>query len=203
MEKNKKMNRYFLVFLCLVLASCNDSASDGIKEKNHRGYEYMPDMYHSHAYETYSMNPNFADSMSAREPVHGTIPRGFLPFEYENTLDDFKRAAIELKNPFERNNENIKQGEQLYGMFCAHCHGEKGDGKGSITHPVYSAIPAYFDDVMIRPRSQTTMKNLKDGHIYHAIYYGYNAMGPHYNLVSDEERWKIVLYVNELQNKEK
>ena len=98
---------------------------------------------------------------------------------------------------------NIEEGKQLYGMFCAHCHGEKGDGKGSITHPVYSAIPAYYDDVMIRPRSQTTMKNLTDGHIYHAIYYGYNAMGPHYNLVTDEERWKIVLYVNELQNTEK
>lgn len=198
------MNRFFLlIFLCLVLVSCNDSASDGIKEKSHRGYEYMPDMYYSHAYETYSMNPNFTDSMTAREPVYGTIPRGFLPFEYENTLDDFKRAALELKNPYEKNNDNVKQGEQLYGMFCAHCHGEKGDGKGSITHPVYSAIPAYYDDVMIRPRSQTTMKYLEDGHIYHAIYYGYNAMGPHYNLVSDEERWKIVLYVNELQNKEK
>ena len=43
----------------------------------------------------------------------------------------------------------------------------------------------------MRPRSQTTMKYLEDGHLYHAIYYGYNAMGPHYNLVSDE-RWKIV-----------
>ena len=95
------MSRYFvLIFLCLALVSCNDSASDGIKEKTHRGYEYMPDMYYSHAYQTYTMNPNFSDSMSAREPVQGTIPRGFLPFEYENTLDDFKRAAIELKNPF-------------------------------------------------------------------------------------------------------
>ena len=103
---------------------------------------------------------------------------------------------------------DAKRGKKLFmktakPMACKMCHGEKGDGKGTITHPVYSAIPAYFDDVMIRPRSQTTMKNLEDGHIYHAIYYGYNAMGPHYNLVSDEERWKIVLYVNELQNKEK
>ena len=74
-------------------------------------------------------------------------------------------------------------------MFCAHCHGEKGDSKVLLLS-VYSAIPAYYDDVMIRPRSQTTMKNLTDGHLYHAIYYGYNAMGPHYNLVTDEESGK-------------
>ena len=117
------MSRYlFLILLSLVIVSCGDSASDGIKEKTHPGYEYMPDMYRSHAYETYSMNPIFSDSMSARKPVKGTIPRGFLPFEYENNLDDFKRASIELKNPFENNSNNIEEGKQLYGMFCAHCH---------------------------------------------------------------------------------
>ena len=39
-------------------------------------YEYMPDMYRSPSYETYSSNPNFADSMTARQPVNGTIARG-------------------------------------------------------------------------------------------------------------------------------
>ena len=46
------------------------------------------------------------------------------------------------------------------------------------------------------------MKNLKDGHMYHTIFYGYNAMGPHNSFISDEERWKIILYVNELKNQE-
>ena len=197
------IRNFIILFGCFLFISCGDSASDGIKTSDNPGYEYMPDMYRSHAYETYTMNPNFSDSMTARKPVKGTIPRGFIPFEYENTLDDFKRAALELKNPYESSEKNIEHGKQLYGMFCAHCHGKNGDGKGSITHPVYSAIPAYYDDVMIRPRSQTTMKYLEDGHLYHAIYYGYNAMGPHYNLVTDEERWKIVLYINELQNTEK
>tara|TARA_B100000579_G_C22826728_1_gene853572 strand:+ start:1634 stop:2230 length:597 start_codon:yes stop_codon:yes gene_type:complete len=196
-------NNFLLILLCLVCVSCGDSASDGIKEKDHPGYEYMPDMYHSFAYDAYSVNPNFSDSMTARKPVQGTIARGFMPFEYENTLEDFNRAAEELINPLESNNKNLRDGESLYGIFCAHCHGKNGDGKGSITHPVYSAVPSYADDIAVRPRSKTTMKNLKDGHIYHTIFHGYNAMGPHYNLVSDEERWKIVLYVNQLKNVEK
>ena len=52
---------------------------------------------------------------------------------------------------------------------------ENGNGKGSITHPVYGAIPAYNDRVQIR-RTGTTMSELKDGNLYHAITYGLNAM---------------------------
>ena len=118
-------------------------------------------------------------------------------------MEDYLRAGENLKTPLDSNEKNLENGEVLYGMFCAHCHGQNGDGKGSITHPIYSAVPSYADDISVRPRSKTTMKNLEDGHIYHTIFHGYNAMGPHYNFVTDEERWKIVLYVNELKNVEK
>ncbi len=196
-------NNFILILLFLVCMSCSVSASDGIKEKDYPGHEYMPDMYRSFAYDAYSVNPNFSDSMNARQPVKGTIPRGFMPFEYENTLEDFNRAGEELINPLDSNDKNLQDGKALYGMFCAHCHGQNGDGKGSITHPVYGAVPSYSDDIILRPRSKTTMKDLTDGHIYHTIFHGYNAMGPHYSLVTSEERWKIVLYVNELKNVEK
>ena len=66
--------------------------------------------------------------------------------------------------PFEYNQENSEKGKQLYEMFCAHCHGINGDGKGSITHPVYSAIPSYSDDLMIR-RTGGNMKDLSAGNI--------------------------------------
>ena len=44
------------------------------------------------------------------------------------------------------------------------------------------------------------MNQLTAGHIFHSITYGLNAMGPHASQLSEEERWKIVLYVQELQN---
>ena len=175
----------------MVLTSCSNDPSKP-------GYEFMPNMYRSPSLETYAMNNVFADSMNARQPVLGTIPRGFVPFEYGNSTEDYLRAGVELNNPFESNEENIAKGKELYGMFCAHCHGEKGDGAGSITHPVYGAIPAYSDDLMIR-RTGKTMKELKAGNIYHAIYYGLNAMGPHNSQVNNEERWLITTYVQELQ----
>jgi len=41
------------------------------------------------------------------------------------------------------------------------------------------------------------MCDLKAGHIFHTITFGLNAMGPHATQINEEERWKIVLYVQE------
>ena len=83
-------------------------------------------------------------------------------------------------------------------MFCKHCHGPNGAGGGSINHPLYSAVPHYNDSKQIR-RSGTPMSELKPGHLFHAITYGLNAMGPHASQLTEVERWKIVLYIQELQ----
>ena len=109
------------------------------------------------------------------------------------------RAGNEAINPIEGSEENIEEGKKLYSMFCKHCHGEFGAGGGSINHPVYSAVPHYNDGKMLR-RPNVPMNQLKAGHIFHSLTYGLNAMGPHSSQLSEEERWKIVLYVQELQN---
>ena len=189
---------FILVFMFVIITGCGDSASDGRSLTKHPGYEYMPNMYRSASYETYSENPLFKNNSTAREPVEGTVPRGFVPFNYDNTLDDYLNAGRELTNPLEWNMQNIEEGEALYGMFCAHCHGKNGDGKASIQHPLYGAVPSYSDDLLVR-RSGTSMKDLSDGHMYHAITYGFNAMGGHASQINSEERWRIIMYVNELQ----
>jgi cytochrome c len=165
-----------------------------------RGYEYMPNMYRSPSLETYGKNKIFSDSLNARTPVKGTIARGYLKtFNYSESLEDYLSSGDDAVNPFEHNDKNIADGEALYAMFCKHCHGDNGAGGGSITHPVYSAIPHYNDSNQVR-RTGSTMKELKAGHIFHAITYGLNAMGPHASQLTESERWKIVLYVQELQN---
>ena len=93
---------YILIFVLFIFIGCGDSASDGRALTKHPGYEYMPNMYRSPSYETYSENPLFKNNSTAREPVEGTIPRGFSPFEYENTLEDYLRAGLELVNPLEK-----------------------------------------------------------------------------------------------------
>ena len=39
--------------------------------------------------------------------------------------------------------------------------------------------------------------------MYHAITFGFNAMGPHASLINSKERWKIIMHVNELQKEKK
>lgn len=191
----KNIYAYILIIsiACIALLSSCSNNEDGKP-----GYEFMPDMYRSPSLEIYSSNSFFKDSLNARLPVAGTIPRGFVPFDYDNNLEGYLLAGNQLKNPFKYSDENIEKGKKLYQMFCAHCHGKNGDGKGSITHPVYGAIPSYSDDVMIR-RTGGNMNDLAAGHIYHAIYYGLNAMGPHNSQINDTERWLITMYVQELQ----
>ncbi|MCT4664693.1 MAG: cytochrome c [Flavobacteriales bacterium] len=181
--------------IAFALTSCGAGKDDP-------GYEYMPNMYRSPSYETYGENKIYEDNMAARTPVENTIPRGFMPFEYENNLEGYKKAGEEMKNPFEMNEKETKEGKKLYLQFCAHCHGKKGDGKGSIKNPIYGAVPSYADDAQAR-RSGSTMKNLTDGHIYHTITYGLNAMGPHASQLTAEERWKITGYVHVLQQGKK
>ena len=185
------MNKIYLIAFLALICSCSNPGP---------GYEFMPNMYRSPSLETYGQNSYFSDSLNARKPVKGTIARNYLStFYYENSLEEYLRAGNEAVNPFQASEKNIDEGKKLYSMFCKHCHGEFGAGGGSINHPVYSAVPHYNDGKMLR-RPNVPMNQLKAGHIFHSLTYGLNAMGPHSSQLSEEERWKIVLYVQELQN---
>ncbi|MCF8461657.1 MAG: cytochrome c, partial [Flavobacteriales bacterium] len=50
-----------LMCIVVLMSSCTT-------DPNSPGVEYMPDMYRSPSYETYSTNPVFKDSMTAQLP---------------------------------------------------------------------------------------------------------------------------------------
>lgn len=185
---NKSIVNIFLIILFCLTISCGDN--------NNPGFEYMPDMYRSPSVGVYTENN--IDGYNST-PVIGTVSRGNLTtFKYNSSNEDYLRAGEESTYPkdFVKDEKNLNDGKNLYLMMCSHCHGDNGDGKGSVNHPVYSAIPSYADSVMIR-RTGGPMRELKEGHLFHAITYGLNAMGPHGYQISEEERWKIVYYIRE------
>lgn len=159
------------------------------------GFEYMPDMYRSASYKAYEVNPNFADSMEARLPVKGTIPRGgmytnYVPYEYPNTIEGYESAGTNLKSPVAATAPVVAEGKRLYGIFCAHCHGEKGDGQGwLVTGGKFGGVPSY----------QAQLKDLPEGKMYHTLMYGKNMMGSHASQLNMTERWSVVRYVQTLQ----
>ena len=80
-------------------------------------------------------------------------------------------------------------GEKIYGKFCIHCHGAAGAGDGKVGLKLPGPPPAY----------DGALKDLPEGKIFHSITYGKNSMGAHNSLLTTEERWKLVCYVQKLQ----
>ncbi|MCF8224413.1 MAG: cytochrome c [Bacteroidales bacterium] len=175
-----------LAVLLMVSSSCDRTRSS-------TGWDYMPDMYYSDAYETYTPNENFEDGLTMRTPVAGTVPREMVPFAYEKTDGDRILAGEELVNPVPLTRESIASGSKLYGVFCLTCHGEEGDGQGYLyTSQRYPFPPASLVNKKVQA--------LSDGEIYHTITVGYGVMGPHGAMIPQQDRWKIINYIrSELQ----
>ena len=184
---NKSILKIALFVGVISLSSCSGDSNPG--------YEFMPNMYRSPSHETYGENN--INGMNALTPVEGTIARGHLSsFNYDESLEDYLKAGKQAVNPMENTEENLTNGKALYGMFCEHCHGATGVGDGTMKHAIYSAVPHYNDSKLLR-RCNLPMCDLKAGHIFHAITFGLNAMGAHASQITEEERWQIVLYVQE------
>ena len=177
-----------LAAVMLFMMSCNH-------DRNQPGYAYMPDMYYSEAYEAYTANPLFRDSLTMQAPVKGTIARGHAPaYLYKaKSADDQKRAGLELVNPIPVSAEALAQGKEQYTIFCINCHGPLGDGKGFLyTSKRFPAQPTSLIGDLV--------KNKPDGELFHVITLGSlsGLMGAHGSQIAPDSRWKIIDYVREL-----
>jgi mono/diheme cytochrome c family protein len=150
----------------------------------------MPNMYEPVSYETYMANPNFSPGMEERLPVAGTIARGAeFTFEYDESLEGYELAKVNLKSPLDAANVDQNRAKSLYGIYCASCHGAKGDGQGDLVkNEKFLGIPSYKD------------RDITEGSIYHVIMYGKGMMGSHSSQLTQEERWQVTAYVQELRN---
>lgn len=194
---NKKVTKIIslmAVFSCVAIAF----TSCGKHDSNSPGVEFMPDMYRSPSLETnmgYVVIDNgkeTKDTLQAnRMPVAGTIARGYMPYMFSDTPEGNEASKTGAHNPLERNAKNLKEGEELYGKFCVHCHGATGQGDGAVGLKLPGAPPAYTAADKI---------NMTEGELFQIITYGKGLMGPHAQIVNQDERWKLVLYVQHLQH---
>lgn len=158
-----------------------------------RNREYPTQMGVSPAYRSQSANPILPKGETAQPPVAGTIPRGFMPFHYGTTPEEAKQAGQELTNPFEKTAENLERGKYIFTNYCAVCHGASGAGDGPIV-PKFPNPPSY---------KTATSRALADGELFHVITLGRNNMPSRESQVSAADRWKVILYIRQLQAEEK
>lgn len=189
------MKRKYLNTLSKLVVIAAVISITSCKEEGGMAPEYMPDMYRSPSLETYvdygelrgkQGNDSLRNRMSVGLPVEGTIPRGFTPYSYENSIEGYEAAGLNLTSPFPSTDESVKDGKELYGMFCVHCHGKTGQGDGILVErEKFPPLPIKFAPEL----------ELPEGKMFHTITYGKGLMGAHASQLNQEERWKLIHYI--------
>ncbi|MCU0416851.1 MAG: cytochrome c [Cytophagaceae bacterium] len=183
-----------------VIMSCNHNFDRIPVHENPRS-EYAPNMYVSEAYEPFTLVDDSAaypeeynvmpynNGMNMRMPVPGTIKRGYTP--YSVSKDSLEWANANVKSPLDTTEQILAEGEVLYVRFCAHCHGETGEGDG----PVSTKLAG------IANLKSSSLKLVTAGHVYHVITHGKGRMLQHGSQIESSDRWKIALYVKNVLQK--
>lgn len=177
--------------------------------------ELFPDMDRQARVNAQARSDFFADGMGARQPVAGTLPVGFsipaeaaedgaaildgysLPGTYFNSglIGDFygdgMPEELELDEAF------LARGAERYGIYCAICHGDSGNGEGVASNfgnmkPVANLHMAQFAD-------SSNPDYRSDGEIFEIITKGRGRMGAYGGAIPANDRWAIIAYVRALQ----
>lgn len=99
--------------------------------------------------------------------------------------------GTEVRNPVEATTASIRQGQQLFGIYCAVCHGSEGKG-GMPIAAKYPKIPRFT------PR---LLGELTDAHVYDMVTKGHGPMPGYAEALSPMERWHVANYLRSLQEK--
>jgi mono/diheme cytochrome c family protein len=131
----------------------------------------------------------FADGMSARPRVAGTVARGELstdPFFDTGQVN----GAVADGFPVPVSRELVDRGHQRFDIYCSECHGRLGDGNGMIPSRGYRRPPSFHTQ---------TLRTAPTGHFFDVMTNGFGAMPPYGSMIPPGDRWAIVAYVRALQ----
>ena len=171
----------FLLIAGALFSSCD-------RHRDMPGWDFMPDMMYSQAYEAYTENPVFPDSSTHRVPVYGTVPKEMSAFRYDVFPENRLLAGQTLLSMDQMAMKHVFEGKKLFTTFCANCHGESGTGDGFlITSGKLPVKPGNLTD--------ERLVNSARGDLFHVITVGYGLMGSYGSILSERDRWKIVEYV--------
>lgn len=177
----KSLNKIaVIVGFTALLASCHNTKSPN--------YQYMPNMYESVGYETYSESGAFANGKEGQLPPDHVIKRGFVPYDLPNTPEGYAASKANV-SPLAAEEVDMDKAGQLFNIYCAICHGEKGDGKGNLAkREKFSGVPDY------------KTRDITVGSVFHVATYGLNSMGSYANQLDAHERWMVSAYVMKLRS---
>ena len=179
-----------LFVLAIFVALANVALVENPAERN---VELMPEMLTSVPYDAFSENPNFANGQTLQHPVEGTIARGLLPLHYAATPEEAIRAGEELVSPIAVDDVvAMARGKFVFEQYCLVCHGPEGKGDGTVALRGFPTPPSFHAENALK---------LKDGKMFHILTYGQANMPSYASQVDRDDRWKVIRYVRDLQEK--
>ena len=194
-----KLQLAFLLFAVILATACRRDMQDQPKMKPFRGTTF------------------FADGLSSRQPIQGTIPRGFLrsdtafytgkktltpgaaPAATPTTSTGTQPIAGTQPNtyaddvdtfPFPVTKEIVLRGRERYDIFCSVCHGLTGNGDGMVVRRGFRRAASFNDD---------RLRQAPVGHFFDAITNGWGAMPSYSAQIPVQDRWAIIAYIRALQ----
>lgn len=144
------------------------------------------------------------DGQVERPRVEGTVARGGLQLD-DQKFKGRENGKLTTKLPayLVINGERLstttdldkilEKGRERYNVFCRHCHGVVGDGKGmiAIRGLKLRRNPASYHSERLR--------DIPIGHFYDVITNGFGAMYSYKSRIEPDERWAIAAYIRVLQ----
>lgn len=117
-----------------------------------------------------------------------SVPVGSLTHRIEK-----KEDALELQNPIKPTAQSVRNGERLFMVNCAPCHGNIATGEKAV-ETLSKSMPAV-------DLTHESYKNRPDGLFYATIEFGGLAIMPRLGWkIAPEERWDIVNYIRKVQS---
>lgn len=91
---------------------------------------------------------------------------------------------------------DIINGEKIYNLNCASCHGNNGNGQGILSKNLHPRPANFLND--------TLMNTVSPLQVYNTVKSGISGTGmPSFNNLSDQNTWDAAYYVNALRYKGK
>jgi cytochrome c553 len=131
----------------------------------------------------------FADSRGSRLPPQHTVARGQLHDDQQFFTGKIDNRLVDAF-PMPVTRELVARGRERYEIHCAVCHGENGEGDGSVVRHGFPRPASIYEQ---------RLRDAPVGHLFDVITNGFGAMYPYAARVSVEDRWAIIAYIRTLQ----
>ena len=127
----------------------------------------------------------------------GNYPAGLTQDVPDVTALDMAQGGApvnDLANPVPASEQLLARGEVMYDRMCAVCHGPEGNPQQAAILPKLPAMVAF-------PLASGLAVTRSDGYIFGMIAVGRGIMPPYGHQVSYLDRWHIVNYVRQAQER--